>query len=208
MRFKTRFLKEGGIFGKSSFFALFFPKFSGISEIFRNFPDFRGNFFPKIPGFSRKFFPENFAEIGCIFASSRKKTGKKTHFFFRNFRGFSGTVPGHFREIFLRKNVKFDQFYTNFYCVYTAAQSGFYENNEFFRKVVRTFCNFENSRKKFSPKFRKFSPGFSEIPGFSGNSRIFQKFQNSQKFQNFRDFVEMLRNVILLIKQTLHVHTA
>ena len=178
MRFKTRFLNEGWIFEKSSFLGLFFPKFSGISGIFRNFPNFRGNFLPKNPGFSPKFFPEFFAEIGCIFASCRKKPGKKLHFFFRNFRDFPGTDPGHFRKNFVEKNVKFDQFYTNFYCVYTAAQSVFYKNNEFLRKVVQTFCNFENSWKKFSRNSRKFSPGFSEIPGFSGNSRIFQKFKN------------------------------
>jgi hypothetical protein len=64
----------------------------------------------------------------------------------------------------------------NFNDVYTAAQSGFYKKHEICRKRSRQFWNFRNSEKKFSPKSRKFSPTFSEILGFSGNSRIFQKF--------------------------------
>jgi len=182
VRFKTRSANEGWIFQKSTFLALFFPKFSGISGIFRIFGDFRGNFPPKNVRFSRKFFPADFPEIGCIFASSRKKPEKNRTFFPGISGGFPGDGPRHFRGNFLRKNAEFDQFYTDLHYVYTAAQSVFYENNEIFRKGVRTFYNFENSRKKISPKFRKFPPTFSkfpdfpEIPGFSGISIFFQHF--------------------------------
>ena len=175
MRYKTRFAKVGRIFPKSSFLTLFFRKFSGIFGIFRNFGNFRGNFLPKKTRFSRKFFLANFAEMGCIFASYIKKPKKKMLFFFRNFGEFPGATPRHFRRIFFGKNTNFNQFYMNFNTVYTALQSVFYKKHEICIKSFRQFWNFRNSEKKFSPKFRKFSPTFSEIPGFSGNSRIFQK---------------------------------
>ena len=139
MCYKTRFAKVGRIFPKSSFLTLFFRKFSGIFGIFRNFGNFRGNFLPKKTRFSRKFFLTNLAEIGCIFASYRKKPKKKMHFFFRNFGEFPGDTPGHFRRIFFGKNMNFNQFYTNSNDVYTAAQSGFYKKHEICVKSSRQF---------------------------------------------------------------------
>jgi hypothetical protein len=170
-------------FPKIVVFDAFFPE---IFRNFRNFGNFRGNFLPKNTRFSRKFFPANFAEIGCIFASYRKKPEEKRTFFSRNFGGFPGDTSRHFRGIFFGKNMNFDEFYTNFNAVYTAAQSGFYKKHKISQKSSRQFWNFRNSEKKFSPKSRKFSPTFSEIPGFSGNSRI---------FHNFRYFTKTFRNL-------------
>jgi hypothetical protein len=156
MCFKTRSANEGWIF-QNRRFGTFFPKFSGISE----FGDF-GNFSENVR-FSRKFFPR--------FSRNRLylvvlKTGKRT--FFPEFRDFSRR-PETFWDFF--ENTNFDQFYTNFNDVYTAAQSGF---------IKKTKCS-ENFKIEIPKKFSR-NPG--NFPTFS-KFWIFRKFSDFPKCWNF-----------------------
>jgi hypothetical protein len=159
-------------FPKSTFWH-FFSKFSDFG-IFRIFGDFR-KFLEKrpIPDFSRGFSRNRLY-------LRRPKTGKN---FFPGISGFPRR-PGHFR-IFSEKH-NFDQFYTNFNDVYTAAQSGFIKTRNFPKSS--DVLKFRKFRKKFS-RNRKFprhfrNSSFPEIPfpnfQFSGFLEIILPFIDSR----------------------------
>ena len=132
--------KSGSIFPKTVIFDPFFPEISGI---FGDSGDFPGKNFPEIGEFSGGIFPEDFPEIGCIFARTRKKQ-EKTARFFRGFPGdFPGDFPGISRGLFSEKTRIFPDFHP----------------------VLSTCTLLCSARSGKNPKFPEKVPGISGIPG-------------------------------------------
>jgi hypothetical protein len=158
--------KSGSIFPKTVVFDPFFPEISGI---FGDSGDFPGKNFPEIGEFSGGIFPEDFAEIGCIFACTRKKPGKNRPFFPGIPRGFPGGFSGDFPGTFFGKNPDFPGFSPRFTDVYTVPQRAFWKKPPNFRKSSRDFQNSRESPEKISRNSRKFRPtGFrGKFSGFS-----------------------------------------
>jgi hypothetical protein len=163
--------KSGSIFPKTVIFDPFFPEISGI---FGDSGDFPGKNYPDIGEFSGGIFPEDFAEIGCIFAFTRKKQKKNARFF----RGFPGDFPGDFpgisRGLFSEKTWIFLDFHPVLpTCILLrSARSG--KNPQISGKVPGDFRNSRESPEKISRNSRKFRPTgfFGKFSGFSGISRI------------------------------------
>ena len=157
--------KSGSIFPKTVIFDPFFPEISGI---FGDSGDFPGKNFPEIGEFSGGIFPEDFPEIGCIFARTRKKQ-EKTARFFRGFPGdFPGDFPGISRGLFSEKTRIFPDFHPVLptCTLLRSARSG--KNPQISGKVPGDFRNSRESPEKISRNSRKFRPtGFSEnFPNF------------------------------------------
>jgi len=162
----------GSIFPKTVIFDPFFPEISGI---FGDSGDFPGKNFPEIGEFSGGISPEDFPEIGCIFACTRKKSGKNRPFFPGSSRGFPGGFSGDFPGTFFGKNPNFPRFSSRFTPVYPAPQRGFWEKPPNFRKSSRGFPEFPRIPGKNFPKF-------PEIPSDRFSGKIFRN------FRNFRDY--------------------
>jgi len=166
--------KSGSIFPKTVIFDPFFPEISGI---FGNSGDFPGKNFPEIGEFSGGIFPEDFSEIGCIFARTRKKQ-EKTARFFRGFPGdFPGDFPGISRRLFSEKTWIFLDFHPDLrtWTLLHSARSG--KNPQISGKVPADFRNSQESPEKISRNSRisgNFPPTvfFGKFPGFSGNLGI------------------------------------
>jgi hypothetical protein len=159
--------KSGSIFPKTVIFDPLFPEISGI---FGDSGDFPGTNFPEIGEFSGGIFPEDFAEIGCIFARTRKKQ-EKTALFFRGFPGdFPGDFPGISRGLFSEKTRIFLDFRPVLpVCILLrSARSG--KNPKFPEKFPGDFRNSQESPEKISRNSRKFRPaGFrGKFSRFSG----------------------------------------
>ena len=178
--------KSGSIFPKTVIFDPFFPEISGI---FGDSGDFPGKNFPEIGEFSGGIFPEDFPEIGCIFACIRKKTGKNRPFFPGISRGFPGGFSGDFPGTFFGKNPDFPRCSSRFTAVYPAPQRAFWKKPPNFRKSSRGFPEFPGIPGKNFPKF-------PEIP----SDRFFRKI--SRIFRNFR---EMYPPRLLSVVRVRHV---
>ena len=163
--------KSGSIFPKTAIFDPFFPEISGI---FGDSGDFPGKNFPEIGEFSGGIFLEDFPEIGCIFARTRKKTGKNRPFFPGISRGFPGGFSGDFPETFFGKNPDFPRFSPRFTTVYPAPQRAFWEKPPNFRKSSRRFPEFPGIPGKNFPKF-------PEIPSDRFSGKISRIFRNSYR---------------------------
>ena len=165
--------KSGSIFPKTVIFDPFFPEISGI---FGDSGDFPGKNFPEIGEFSGGIFPEDFSEIGCIFACTRKKQEKNARFF----RGFPGDFPGDFPGISRRLFSEKTRIFLDFHPVlptctlFRSARSG--KNPRISGKVPGDFRNSRESPGKNFPKF-------PEIPSDRFSGKIFRIFRN---FSNFR----------------------
>ena len=163
--------KSGSIFPKTVIFDPFFPEISGI---FGDSGDFPGKNFPEIGEFSGGIFPEDFPEIGCIFAFTRKKQEKTARFF----RGFPGDFPGDFPGISRR--------------LFSEKTRIFLDCHLFYRRVPCATARVLGKTPKFPEKF----PGISGIPGnprkkfpeIPGNSvrQVFGKI-----FRIFRSFTDL-----------------
>jgi hypothetical protein len=163
--------KSGSIFPKTVIFDPFFPEISGI---FGDSGDFPGKNFPEIGEFSDGIFPEDFPEIGCIFARTRKKQ-EKTARFFRGFPGdFPGDFPGISRGLFSEKTRIFLDFHS-----------------------VLPPCTCSPARVlEKTPKFPEKFPGISGIPGnprkkfpeIPGNS---VRWISGENFPNFREMSQV-----------------
>ena len=162
--------KSGSIFPKTVIFDPFFPEISGI---FGDSGDFPGKNFPEIGEFSGGIFPEDFPEIGCIFARTRGKQEKNRPFFPGISRGFPGGFSGDFPGTFFGKNPDFPRFSPRFTDVYTVPQRAFWKKPPNFRKSSRGFPEFPGIPGKNFPKFPeipsdRFLGKFPEFSGFSG----------------------------------------
>ena len=161
--------KSGSIFPKTVIFDPFFPEISGI---FGDSGDFPGKNFPEIGEFSGGIFPEDFPEIGCIFACTRKKQ-EKTARFFRGFPGdFPGDFPGISRGLFSEKTRIFLDFHPvlSTCTLLRSARSG--KTHKFPEKFPGISGIPGNPRKKF-PEIpgnsvrQGFGENFPDFPGFS-----------------------------------------
>jgi hypothetical protein len=159
--------KSGSIFPKTVIFDPFFPEISGI---FGDSGDFPGKNFPEIWEFSGGIFPEDFPEIGCIFAHTRKKQ-EKTARFFRGFPGdFPGDFPGISRGLFSEKTRIFPDFHPVLPTCNLLRSARSVKNPRISGKVPGDFRNSRESPEKISRNSRKFRPtGFrGKFSGFSG----------------------------------------
>ena len=177
--------KSGSIFSKTAIFDPFFPEISGI---FGDSGDFPGKNFPEIGEFSGGIFPEDFPEIGCIFARTRKKQEKNARFF----RGFPGDFPGDFPGISRRLFSEKTRIFLDFHPVlptctlFRSARSG--KNPQISGKVPGDFRNSRESPEKISRNSREF-PKFPKFP----RDGFFRKL--SPLFRNFRIFWYVKKNV-------------
>ena len=189
--------KSGSIFPKTVIFDPFFPEISGI---FGDSGDFPGKNFPEIGEFSGGIFPEDFPEIGCIFARTRKKQ-EKTARFFRGFPGdFPGDFPGISRGLFSEKTRIFLDFHPVLppCTLLHSARSG--KNPQISGKVPPDFRNSRESPEKISRNSRKFRPtGFrGKFSGFSGISGILKKHRNIHKNLLVINTIKLARSIALI----------
>ena len=173
--------KSGSIFPKTVIFDPFFPEISGI---FGDSGDFPGKNFPEIGEFSGGIFPEDFPEIGCIFACTRKKQEKNARFF----RGFPGDFPGDFPGIswrlFSEKTWIFLDFHPVLLTCTLLRSARFGKNLQISGKVPGDFRNSREFPEKISRNSRKFRPvDFrGNFSGFSGISEILRNVRQTSSY--------------------------